>query len=96
MLFQQASIQLYSHNPHLVPIFDHEIYINVTRRLFSTHFDFCIFQVVSIITTTGFVTADYTAWSPLLLLLFFGLMFLGGSAGSTSGGFKIMRHILII
>ena len=55
-----------------------------------------IFQVVSIITTTGFVTADYTAWSPLLLLLFFGLMFLGGSAGSTSGGFKIMRHILII
>ena len=55
-----------------------------------------LFQVVSIITTTGFVTADYTAWSPLLLLLFFGMMFLGGSAGSTSGGFKIMRHLLII
>ena len=47
-----------------------------------------LFQVVSIITTTGFVTADYTAWSPLLLLLFFGMMFLGGSAGSTSGGLK--------
>ena len=55
-----------------------------------------LFQVVSIITTTGFVTADYTAWSPLLLLIFFGMMFLGGSAGSTSGGFKIMRHLLII
>ena len=55
-----------------------------------------LFQVVSIITTTGFVTADYTSWSPLLLLLFFGMMFLGGSAGSTSGGFKIMRHLLII
>ena len=55
-----------------------------------------LFQVVSIITTTGFVTADYTAWSPLLLLMFFGMMFLGGSAGSTSGGFKIMRHLLII
>ena len=55
-----------------------------------------LFQVVSIITTTGFVTADYTAWSPLILLLFFGMMFLGGSAGSTSGGFKIMRHLLII
>ena len=55
-----------------------------------------LFQVVSIITTTGFVTADYTTWSPLLLLLFFGMMFLGGSAGSTSGGFKIMRHLLII
>ena len=55
-----------------------------------------LFQVVSIIATTGFVTADYTSWSPLLLLLFFGMMFLGGSAGSTSGGFKIMRHLLII
>jgi len=55
-----------------------------------------LFQVVSIITTTGFVTADYTSWTPLLLLLFFGMMFLGGSAGSTSGGFKIMRHLLII
>ena len=55
-----------------------------------------LFQVISIITTTGFVTADYTSWSPLLLLLFFGMMFLGGSAGSTSGGFKIMRHLLII
>ena len=37
-----------------------------------------LFQVVSIV-TTGFVTADYAAWSPLLLLLFFGMMFLGGS-----------------
>jgi trk system potassium uptake protein TrkH len=55
-----------------------------------------LFQVVSIVTTTGFVTADYTSWTSLLLLMFFGMMFLGGSAGSTSGGFKIMRHLLII
>ncbi len=58
-----------------------------------------LFQVVSIITTTGFVTGetgDYTSWGSLLLLIFFGMMFLGGSAGSTSGGFKIMRHLLII
>ena len=55
-----------------------------------------LFQVVSIVTTTGFVTADYTAWTPFLLLVFFGLMFIGGSAGSTSGGFKIVRHLLII
>ena len=63
---------------------------------FEAVFRHSLFQVVSIITTTGFVTADYTAWSPLLLLMFFGMMFLGGSAGSTSGGFKIMRHLLII
>lgn len=55
-----------------------------------------LFQVVSIVTTTGFVTADYTSWTPFLLLIFFGLMFIGGSAGSTSGGFKIVRHLLII
>ena len=59
-------------------------------------FRHALFQVVSIITTTGFTTADYTAWTPLLLLIFFGLMFVGGSAGSTAGGFKVMRHLLII
>lgn len=55
-----------------------------------------LFQVVSIITTTGFVSADYTMWTPFLMLFFFGMMFLGGSAGSTSGGVKIMRHLIMI
>lgn len=55
-----------------------------------------LFQVVSVITTTGFVTADFTGWTPFLTVFFFGLMFLGGSAGSTSGGIKVMRHIMII
>ncbi|MFL2643963.1 MAG: TrkH family potassium uptake protein [Flavobacteriales bacterium] len=59
-------------------------------------FRHALFQVVSIVTTTGFTTADYTAWTPMLLLIFFGLMFVGGSAGSTAGGFKVMRHLLII
>lgn len=55
-----------------------------------------LFQVVAIITTTGFVSADFTGWTPFLTIFFFGLMFLGGSAGSTAGGIKVMRHILII
>lgn len=55
-----------------------------------------LFQVVAIITTTGFVTADFTLWSPFLLVFFFGLMFLGGSAGSTSGGVKVVRHLILI
>lgn len=54
------------------------------------------FQVVSVITTTGFVTADFTLWTPFLVVLFFGMMFLGGSAGSTSGGVKVMRHLILI
>ncbi len=52
------------------------------------------FQVVSVITTTGFVSADYTAWSPGLTMFFFILMFVGASAGSTSGGIKLVRHLV--
>lgn len=59
-------------------------------------FRHALFQVLAIVTTTGFVTADYTAWTPFLFVFFFGLMFLGGSAGSTSGGVKVMRHIIMI
>lgn len=55
-----------------------------------------LFQVLAIVTTTGFVTADYTLWTPFLMVFFFGLMFLGGSAGSTSGGVKVVRHLLMI
>ncbi len=59
-------------------------------------FRHALFQVLSIVTTTGFVTADYTLWTPFLVVFFFGLMFLGGSAGSTSGGVKIVRHLMMI
>ena len=55
-----------------------------------------VFQVLAIVTTTGFVTADYTSWNSFLTVFFFGLMFLGGSAGSTSGGIKVVRHLLMI
>lgn len=55
-----------------------------------------LFQVLAVITTTGFVTADFTAWTSFLTVIFFGLMFLGGSAGSTSGGIKVVRHLLTI
>ena len=55
-----------------------------------------LFQVLAIVTTTGFVSADFTFWPPFLTLFFFGLMFLGGSAGSTAGGIKIVRHIILI
>jgi len=55
-----------------------------------------IFQVVSILTTTGFVTADYLLWTPVLGVLIFILMFFGGSAGSTGGGPKIMRIVILL
>jgi trk system potassium uptake protein TrkH len=55
-----------------------------------------LFQVVSILTTTGFGTADYELWAPLAQILLLLCMVIGGSAGSTSGGVKIMRGILLI
>tara|TARA_B110000003_G_scaffold179972_1_gene179192 strand:- start:4055 stop:5554 length:1500 start_codon:yes stop_codon:yes gene_type:complete len=55
-----------------------------------------LFQVTSIITTTGFISADFTMWSFFASGIFFALFFVGGSAGSTSGGIKIVRHIVML
>lgn len=53
------------------------------------------FQVVSIITTTGFTTADFGQWHPAAQILLLVLMFLGGSAGSTGGSIKILRILIL-
>jgi len=53
------------------------------------------FQAVSIITTTGQASADFAFWPALLLLVLFALMFVGGSAGSTGGSIKVVRHLLL-
>jgi len=55
-----------------------------------------LFQVVSILTTTGYTTADYMLWAPWLMVLIFILMFFGGSSGSTGGGPKIMRIVVML
>ncbi len=54
-----------------------------------------LFHVVSLITTTGYVTSDYENWAPFSRMLFFILLFIGGCAGSTGGGIKIIRHYLL-
>lgn len=55
-----------------------------------------LFQVTSIITTTGYITSDYTIWSPFTTILFFFLLFTGASAGSTSGGIKMVRLLILL
>ncbi len=55
-----------------------------------------LFTTLAIVTTTGFVTADYELWALPLTFLVFMLMFTGGSAGSTGGGLKMVRLLLII
>jgi len=66
-----------------------------TDQSFEKSFRNSAFQVVSVITTTGYVTADYLSWGALALILIFMMMFFGGSAGSTGGGIKIVRIVLL-
>jgi trk system potassium uptake protein TrkH len=73
------------------------LFLTFTRQgAFEVNFRESFFQVVSIMTTTGFATVDYLTWAPILVVLLFMLMFFGGSAGSTGGGIKIVRVWLII
>ncbi len=65
-------------------------------RTIEQSFRDSLFQVVSIVTTTGFVTSDYLSWPVGLWIIIFLLMFIGGSAGSTGGGIKIARQILLL
>jgi trk/ktr system potassium uptake protein len=62
---------------------------------FEKAFRDSLFQVVSIVTTTGFVSADYLLWPSFVWMLIFLLMFVGGSAGSTGGGVKVVRQLLL-
>ena len=55
-----------------------------------------LFQVVSIVTTTGYVTADYLQWLSPLMVIIFILMFVGGSSGSTGGGVKVIRIVTLL
>jgi trk system potassium uptake protein TrkH len=68
------------------------VWLLATGQLdFDTSIMESLFSVVSIATTTGYVSADYTGWGTFSIMLFFFLTFIGGSSGSTSGGIKIFR-----
>jgi trk system potassium uptake protein TrkH len=54
-----------------------------------------VFQAVSMMTTTGAASADFATWTALGTVTIVGLMFIGGSAGSTAGSIKVVRHLLI-
>jgi trk system potassium uptake protein TrkH len=54
-----------------------------------------VFQTVAIATTTGYANADFSSWTALAAVTIVGLMFVSASAGSTAGGPKLVRHVLI-
>ncbi len=62
----------------------------------EAHFRHVLFQILTVVTTTGFISSDYLSWSPYVITLIFALFFVGGSAGSTAGGVKIVRHVILI
>jgi len=77
------------------------IFIALTLILKNLHpveeaFRQTLFQVVSIVTTTGFVTYDYLQWPSFIWFVIVLLMFTGGCAGSTGGGIKISRLLLLL
>ena len=62
---------------------------------FEEAFRHSAFQVIAVMTTTGFGTEAFTNWGQFLILLFFVLMFSGACAGSTSGGMKLVRFLVV-
>ncbi len=75
--------------------------IVITFVLYLTHnvpferaFRESFFQVISVITATGFATADYLQWPSQAILIIALLMLIGASAGSTGGGVKVIRHVI--
>ncbi len=63
---------------------------------FSESLRYAGFQAASILTTTGYATADFAAWPAFSRLVLFSLMFIGGSAGSTGGGIKVIRIVTVV
>ncbi len=92
MLFKDTEFRTYS---QIVIGFTLVIFVGLffseTALDAESSFRASIFQVVSLMTTTGFATADYVYWPPLIWLLLCALMFFGACSGSTSGAMKCSR-----
>ncbi len=71
-------------------LLSHDVYTGVIDGV-----RYAAFQVVAIITTTGFGTADFDQWPTLSKLVILSLMFVGGCAGSTGGGVKVIRILVL-
>jgi len=59
----------------------------------STH---AFFSIASIVTTTGFVSTNYEQWGSVAVVLVFAAMLIGGNTGSTAGGFKVGRYVVLV
>jgi len=72
-----------------------ELIRTATESSHQDAFRHAIFTVVSINTTTGFITEDYDQWPGFIRVLLLGIMMVGGCSGSTSGSIKIIRYLIL-
>jgi trk system potassium uptake protein TrkH len=87
-----AAVILFFQDPNLESVLAHPKVLGDTESAIRH----ALFMVTSVVTTTGFVSADFTMWNFFGTGIFFALFFTGGSAGSTSGGVKVVRHIIML
>ncbi len=72
------------------------VHMDISGDTFYDALKHSTFTISSVMTTTGFATVDYGSWSHLAISIIFIAMMMGGNAGSTAGGIKIIRHLIII
>jgi len=72
------------------------ILLRDTYDTIPTAFRYAVFQVLSILTTTGYATADFNLWSDSGKVILLAIMFIGGCAGSTAGGIKVVRVLILL
>ena len=77
-------------------VYPNQVEISTNFITIEHAFRSSLFHVVSIISTTAMFIEDYTNWVTVTSLIFFALFFIGGSAGSTSGGITVIRQIILI
>ena len=65
------------------------------EQSFNSNFSYTIFQTVSLLTGTGFTTTNYALWPKMSIFVLLLIMFMGGCAGSTTGGLKTVRIMLL-
>ncbi len=94
-IWKNEEFRFYSISILIISVLAGIAVFGVTDYDIESSFRNSLFSIVSIVSTTGYVTADYTSWDVHLTMFFFMLMFIGASAGSTAGGVKIVRHVIL-
>ncbi|MFQ6617878.1 MAG: TrkH family potassium uptake protein, partial [Fidelibacterota bacterium] len=94
--FKNSEFKFYIGGVFIFTILMFIFIFNVNYQSIETSLRKSLFQVVSIVTTTGFTTADFEQWEPMAQITLLILMFIGGCAGSTGGSIKNMRILFIV